>query len=111
MFVLLHLRAELLYFGQLLRLGTLGGRWALSLLPCPSPSSGMDAQPVLVIVYGASLQPPSSPAPPLACKVYFLIAAPTTHLGSARSPSSSSLPPSSGEGPKKKANLTAALLS
>lgn len=60
----------------------------------PALCSGMDAQPTLVIVCGACLQPLSSPAPPLACKVCFLIAAPTTHLGSARSPSSSSLPPS-----------------
>lgn len=90
---------------------TWGQMGFFSLLPCPFPSSGIDAPPILVIVYGASLQPPSSPAPPLACKVYFLIAAPTTHLGSARSSSSSSLPPSSGEGLKKKANLTATLLS
>lgn len=83
-------------------------------LSCPAlpPSPGMGAQPALVIVCsGACLQPPFSPAPPLACKVCFLIAAPTTHLGSARSPSSSSLPPSSGVGPRGKANLTAAPLS
>ena len=91
---------------------TWGLMCSLSLLPCPSLSSGMGTQPALVIVCcGACLQPLSSPAPPLACKVCFLIAAPTTHLGSARSPSSSSLPPSSGVGLKGKANLTAALLS
>lgn len=78
-----------------------GETWGLIcspfLLPCPSLSSGMDAQPALVIVCcGACLQPLFSPAPPLACKVYFLIAAPTTHLGSERSPSSSSLPPHQG---------------
>lgn len=101
----LYLPTELLSFGQLLSLGT------LSLLPCPALRSGMQAQPVLVIVCGACLQPLYSSAPPLACKVCFLIAAPTTHLGFTRSPSSSSLPPSLGVGLKKKANLTAALLS
>lgn len=98
----LYLPTELLSFGQLLSLRT------LSLLPCPAL---MQAQPVLVIVCSACLQPLYSSAPPLACKVCFLIAAPTTHLGFARSPSSSSLPPSLGVGLKKKANLTAALLS
>ena len=60
--------------------GHLGQLCPPRLLPCPSPGSGMDTQPVLVIVCGASLQPPSRSAPPLACKVCFLIAAPTTHL-------------------------------
>lgn len=60
--------------------GHLGHMCSPSLRPCPSLSPGMDAQPVLVIVCSACLQPPSSSAPPLDCKVCFLIAAPTTHL-------------------------------
>lgn len=77
-----------------------GDTWRLTLtlcpaLPCPALSSD-GRSPLLVIVCSTGLHPPSSPAPPLACKVCFLAAAPTTHLGSARSPSSSSLPPRRG---------------
>lgn len=108
----LHLPAELLAFGQLLRLGTLRGRCAhSSLLPCPALSSGMDALPALTIVCGAADSLSPAQLHPLPARSVFLIAAPTTHLHSGRSPSSSSLPPSSGVGLKKKANLTAALLS
>lgn len=63
----------------------------------PFPSSGMDAQPVLVIVCSACLMPPSSSAPPLACKVCFLmLLQPHTSFPRGAPPLPPSLPPRGG---------------